>query len=1315
MSSDSSFKNSQSESLKETDVKRFLTEEEMYDVTDFLEPNPDKDWETSISILEENRRDIFTQLKDIQIYPSKINQLKEHIKKDYFSSKIDPGTAVGCDASLGIGEPTTQLSIRGSTKIILKKNNKVIKTTIGEFIDSQIENSNLIFSPLKGSDIVPGGFFDECEILSVSKDEKVNWCKIKELSRHPANGDLVHIKTESGRECVCTLSHSLLTRNSEGVIPILGSNIKIGDRVPIFFKNSQSESLKETVDFKNSQSESLKETVDFKSSGLSQINNECGDEKKIGKYLFSHSLSRDCAIPSFIFCLKIDSISLILRELFDNGAKVFSSRESIVYSSPSKEFISELSFILTFFNIFSILSSDANIYILNIKGSNYGKLFYEKIGSIDNKYELEKYIHLQNNFNEYVPCFNKPHKTNENSLGVTRKDLAEYLETLECQTEIDITNQALNSDVIWDKVIDIQIIKNSDEKVYDFSVELNETFSTIDGLLIHNTLNSLDYKEHIVLRSGDFFYSPQIGEFIDSVVNKQKENVKIYEGSTEYVDINFMNLETPSVDEYGKMHWKKIEAVTRHPPHGGNMLLKVVTKSGRKVIATKSKSFLLRRNNKIIGVNGSELKIGDRLPITVKFPKPKNPLTYIDINSYIGGESKNISLDREFGKIVGLYIYDLESKFSIDDKNILLLLNVICGFGGYKYLPNFILFSNDDFIKGFISSLFCDKSHLSFTSSCERLIDEIIMVLNMFYIFSHKIENKNVFTVEIKHANTERIHNTISNDKIYIPKDSYCEDDIIPGIFIDELEKEIHRDKLLELSLTSSNEENKEIILTALESEVLFDQIVSIDEVESTNGLVYDLTVQDTRNFTTRDGLAIRDTFHQAGVSSANVTLGVPRTNEILNASKNQKTNVLTFSLLPHTVDLTNLQNVRDKCRSLFEERYIDQCITKSVIIKYSFEEKIEPENKLFQSYIHLSEDDKKWYKIFDALYYPSPREWGIRLYLDKLIMVQYKLNTQKIAKRVEEEYKDCKCVFSPDYIGIIDIYIDTSNVDTPSVILANKKKLKRRGVEDEKTNRLFINDDNKDYYFISRVCIEYILDIKVCGIEGITKVYYQLDNKTKNWKLETEGTNMRHIMNHPDVEYKTVISNNMWEIFNILGIEATRKFLISEISNTISFGGTFIDPAHPSLLADSMTSTGTITSVNRYGISKAISGVLTPASFEQSHQNMLEAPAKGLTDDLSTVSARIITSKHIKIGTGYFGIFLDKDKLKSHSTGDLPIHQFNNLKIKNNEINIVEKGSLKVVGVNINTSSQNGSETIFKEGGNVVEKTKPKTKYIDF
>ena len=68
---------------------------------------------------------------------------------------------------------------------------------------------------------------------------------------------------------------------------------------------------------------------------------------------------------------------------------------------------------------------------------------------------------------------------------------------------------------------------------------------------------------------------------------------------------------------------------------GSNILLKVTTHSGREVIATKAKSFLKRVDNKIIGVNGADIKVGDYLPVSNILPDMDNQTMEWDLSLYL--------------------------------------------------------------------------------------------------------------------------------------------------------------------------------------------------------------------------------------------------------------------------------------------------------------------------------------------------------------------------------------------------------------------------------------------------------------------------------------------------------------------------------------------------------------------------------------------------------------------------------------------------------------------------------------------------------
>jgi hypothetical protein len=59
------------------------------------------------------------------------------------------------------------------------------------------------------------------------------------------------------------------------------------------------------------------------------------------------------------------------------------------------------------------------------------------------------------------------------------------------QCLLDEFDQAINADVWWDRIIDIQIDLDSQEMVYDFTVDKRlQSFMLTNGIFVHNTLNT---------------------------------------------------------------------------------------------------------------------------------------------------------------------------------------------------------------------------------------------------------------------------------------------------------------------------------------------------------------------------------------------------------------------------------------------------------------------------------------------------------------------------------------------------------------------------------------------------------------------------------------------------------------------------------------------------------------------------------------------------------------------------------------------------------------------------------------------------------
>jgi len=136
------------------------------------------------------------------------------------------------------------------------------------------------------------------------------------------------------------------------------------------------------------------------------------------------------------------------------------------------------------------------------------------------------------------------------------------------------------------------------------------------------TLNSVDYDTNIVIMKNGKIWTPEIGSFIDDYYEslpEESEKIQRLPNNQIYIELNDGNdWKALSTDEDGKMMWTKLEAITRHPvinEDGSNTILEVLLESGRTVKATKALSFLTNIGGKVLGIKGSDLKVGDEIPI----------------------------------------------------------------------------------------------------------------------------------------------------------------------------------------------------------------------------------------------------------------------------------------------------------------------------------------------------------------------------------------------------------------------------------------------------------------------------------------------------------------------------------------------------------------------------------------------------------------------------------------------------------------------------------------------------------------------------
>ena len=245
----------------------------------------------------------------------------------------------------------------------------------------------------------------------------------------------------------------------------------------------------------------------------------------------------------------------------------------------------------------------------------------------------------------------------------------------------------------------------------------------------------------------------------------------------------------------------------------------------------------------------------------------------------------------------------------------------------------------------------------------------------------------------------------------------------------------------------------------------------------------------------------------------------------------------------------------------------------------------------------------------------------------------------------------------SKEIIGRISIKIDTN--DTEESGLKDQSDI----ISTFKT----INNDILDNIVISG--IENIRNIVMSEIKSTKRIDNEIIIKNE-WLLETDGTNLLKLFENDFIDYRRTISNDIVEIYENLGIEATRNALIKEITEVVEDQGEYINSRHIELLCDVMTSTGDLISINREGIKRGNIGPLAKCSFENTTDQLIKAGIFGELDNLQGVSSNIMMGQKINAGTNNCELLLDEEKLIGLTKSD----------IDENPINIVNESNIDIL-----------------------------------
>ena len=328
------------------------------------------------------------------------------------------------------------------------------------------------------------------------------------------------------------------------------------------------------------------------------------------------------------------------------------------------------------------------------------------------------------------------------------------------------------------------------------------------------------------------------------------------------------------------------------------------------------------------------------------------------------------------------------------------------------------------------------------------------------------------------------------------------------------------------------------------------------------------------------------NTFHQAGNSAKNVTLGLPRLEELINASSKIKTPVLTI----HADTILRPENAWRL------KNEIQKTTLRDILLKHTFE----LNKEVLQEYLLLP-DNKRW--NLDKM----PKK-VLCCTIDRKKMIQSGLTIYEVVRTLRENAKHMYYAYSDNAIGEV-------------TLMARPKK-------------------EASFY-------QHVKSLMDTTIKGSSKIpIVSIRTEGKEFVIDTQGIDIGHIHAISAIEHKRIQCNDIWAIRNTYGVEAARAALLNEIHGVVSFDGSYVNMRHIMVIVDWMTWSGSITALNRHGVKKMMDGA-TPikrATFEQPVEILHNAAVKGLCDELNGVSEQLLVGKMPVCGSHFNGVVVEKE-----------------------------------------------------------------------
>lgn len=387
------------------------------------------------------------------------------------------------------------------------------------------------------------------------------------------------------------------------------------------------------------------------------------------------------------------------------------------------------------------------------------------------------------------------------------------------------------------------------------------------------------------------------------------------------------------------------------------------------------------------------------------------------------------------------------------------------------------------------------------------------------------------------------------------------------------------------------------------------------------------------------------NTFHLAGVASkSNVTRGVPRIEEILRLTPNPKNPSLTVYLKP--IDETDQDKATTYATMMEHTKLVD--VIKSIEIRFDPNDRattIKDDQLLLDQYYEfekLMSDCTN--SVGSDETSQTKSKWIVRMEMDAETLLDKNITMDDIHFAIaNSQYgSETSCIYS-DYNSdklVFRIRMNSSVFN----------KTKKRGVAEtlDQSDEIYLLKNFQDA-LINNIVLRGISNIKNVVARKVQNSVIKQDGKyirKDTWVLDTTGTNMLETLALDFIDPRRTYSNDIREVFDVLGIEAARQMIYNELSDVMEFSDVYINYHHLSLLCDRMTCSKNMVPIFRSGLLKDDVGPIAKATFEVHTEVLLDAARHGELDHMRGVSANVMCGQFGHYGTSAFQLVLDMNEM---------------------------------------------------------------------